>query len=246
MQKISGKGEAWEFGRLKLLGTVSRTLSRPVPHSRLPGTSSSLTRPSDTGAPSPPLPHSLAWPKTRPSQRLAGSQLCSTGFARRKTGPWAEPGAPPSGSAFLSELVFALKQFRPSGKLASLEMEADSTARVISGRDSGSLLGVCLLLGGARNYSWARARHGDFSLVLRGFRLRLRPCSFHSKQPLSRFLRGGRGDVEEQVVEAGRRGTHLQLFRRPAQGCPPPIEQAEVCGKATNPHRFALTSWCLG
>lgn len=32
--------------------------------------------------------------------------------------------------------------------------------------------------------------------------------------------------MEEQVVEAGRRGTHLQLFRRPAQGCPPLIEQA--------------------
>lgn len=99
-------------------------LSRSVSHSRLPGTSSSPTRPADTGAPSPPPPHSLAWPKTRPLQLRAGSQLCNTGFTRRKTGPWAELRAPPSGSASLSELVFALKQFRPSGKWASLKMEA--------------------------------------------------------------------------------------------------------------------------
>lgn len=124
-------------------------LSRSVPHSRLLGTSSSPSRPADTGAPSPPPPHSLEWPKKRPSQRRAGSQLCSTGFARRKTGPWAEPGAPPSGSASLSELVFALKQFRPSWKLASLKMEAGPAIRVISGRDSGSLLGICLLWAGA-------------------------------------------------------------------------------------------------
>lgn len=119
-------------------------LSRPVPHSRLPGTSSSPTRPVGTGAPSPPPPHSLAWPTTRPLRRRAGTQLCSTGSARRKTGPWAEPGAPPLGSASpLSELVFALRQFRPSWKLAGLEMESRPAVGVFSRRVSGTLRGIC-------------------------------------------------------------------------------------------------------
>lgn len=98
--------------------------SRPVLHSRLPGTSSSPTRPAGTGALFLPPPHSLAWPRTGPLRQCAGSQLCNTGSAGQKTGPWAEPGAPPLGSASLSELVFALRQFCPFLKLAGLEIKA--------------------------------------------------------------------------------------------------------------------------
>lgn len=48
------------------------TPSCPAPHSRLPGTSSILTRPAGTGAPSPPPPRSAARPAPGPSLQGSG------------------------------------------------------------------------------------------------------------------------------------------------------------------------------